>query len=188
MKKISVPLVVMAILTLLFSALPMGAALARSAQNINLNVRNRTGGQVTITLVAANGQSQTLVYPVGQTTTALLEGYYSYYASTSCGNQSGAFNLNVSKLLFFTCGEGVENGVGVNLTKAPSCYSIFDWDTARVWGKIGTHCQSTEAIVGDSIYYYNADWSYSYDYYYMPDGFKCYQAGNGYYYPFCPLE
>ena len=34
---------------------------------------------------------------------SVLEGRYTYYASTPCGVQSGVFNLNVSKQLDFFC-------------------------------------------------------------------------------------
>ncbi len=105
MQKTSITLVVITILTMLFSFLPPGTALAKAPVEVDLRIRNRTGGVVELKLVDANGNASWFRFEPGQTTVSLPEGIYSYYASTDCGNYSGILNLNVTKeLMFFACG------------------------------------------------------------------------------------
>ncbi len=100
MKKVS--LVLMLVLAMLFSMLPSGAALAKSSEPIVVNVRNRSGANVTLTLKSADG-SKTLTLPEGAYNLSLTSGTYSYYAATACGTQTGVFSLTQPKQLFFFC-------------------------------------------------------------------------------------
>ena len=101
MKKITLALVVF---VLLFSTLPTSSVLAKkSVSNVSITVKNRTGGLVTLALVDQNGKRVAFSYEPGLVDFSVLEGRYTYYASTPCGVQSGVFNLNVSKQLDFFC-------------------------------------------------------------------------------------
>jgi hypothetical protein len=105
----TITLAALTILALLFSFLPVSTALAKKdAVNVTLTVKNRTGGTVLVRLTDENGKSLFYAYEPGQTNTVLFEGHFRYYASTLCGNQSGVFNLNVTKELFFSCNAGLE--------------------------------------------------------------------------------
>ena len=207
MKKLTtITLAVIAILTMLFSFLPMSTAQAkREGTDVTLKVRNRTGGQVSLKLVDENGNPMFFVYEPGQTSTPLPEGQYTYYASTPCGNRSGIFNVNVTKELLFSCNEGLEIALTVPVGRGTNyCYSVFDYEepifaetginaaVAQVvvdpfpWGKIGTHCQPNTANPGDTILFYNPYYDDSYNYYYELEGVECFQGGNGYYFKPCP--
>jgi hypothetical protein len=196
MKKISpISLTLIAVVSILFSILPVNTALAmKDAVDVTLKVRNRTGGKVTVMLINEDGNRLYFDYVPGLTNTALPEGIYRYYASTSCGNQGGEFNLNVTKQLFFACGEGlaVELTVPVSKGGLNVCYSVFDYiflessNPPFEWGNIGTYCQRHMANSGDTIRFYNPFWDETPTYYYEPDGIECFQSGNGYYYKPCP--
>ena len=96
-------------LTMLFSFLPISIVLAKKDDtNVTLKVKNQTGGKVAVMLIDENGNHIFFEYGPGQTNTVVFEGHFRYYASTPCGNQSGIFNLNVTKELLFSCGNGLE--------------------------------------------------------------------------------
>jgi hypothetical protein len=115
MKKLSkVAFAILSILTMLFSFVQVSTALAKKVDtDVDLEVRNRTGHKVTLLLTDQDGRQFTFVYGPGWTDTKLTEGLYRYYATTVCGNQSGVFNLNVTKYLFFSCGDGLDIQLGV---------------------------------------------------------------------------
>jgi hypothetical protein len=176
------------IFAVLFSLAPQNAALAKKDDTVvDLKVRNRTGGIVEIKLVDENGNPSWFRYEPGQTITPLSEGIYAYYASTDCGNRSGVFNLNVTKELLFSCGNGIEVTLTVP-TGSSFCYSVFDYNENYVWGLIGTYCQPGRAQEGDWINFYNPYWGDNLPHYYELNGNECYQAGNGYYYKPCPSK
>jgi hypothetical protein len=191
MKKFAV--VTLTILALLFSFLPMSSAQAKKdPTDVTLKVRNRTGGVVELKLVDQNGDSRWFRYDPGQTNTPLPEGLYTYYASTPCGNQSGIFNVNITKELLFACNRGVE--VSLNRRSVGGggfCYSVVDYDPDEVWGIIGAHCQSDAANVGDWIVFYNPFWDSDFPYYYYNSGKDACDApeyGSAYYYDDCGGE
>ncbi|MCX6080732.1 MAG: hypothetical protein NTW32_14480 [Chloroflexi bacterium] len=95
------------ILALLASMLPLGSALAKEPGNSNVNVRNKSGGVVTVILTNANG-SQTLTLAEGVYDISLPATTFSYYAITPCGNQVGTFNLTNHRQMFFFCNNGPE--------------------------------------------------------------------------------
>jgi len=154
MKKISsVVLVLMIILSIAFSFLPMSTAQAKSESDLSLKVRNRTGAVVSLKLIDENGNPWFFSYQPGQSNTLLPDGFYTYYASTVCGNKSGVFNINVTKELIFSCGNSVEVSLKVPTRgNIQYCYSVWDWpDTPEEWFDYGPHCQDAPAQVGDSI-------------------------------------
>jgi hypothetical protein len=97
------------ILAMLFSLFPMSTALAsRDNTQVTIKIKNRTGGTVRVRLTDENGKSLFFEYGPGHTNTVVFEGRFQYFAGTPCGNQSGVFNMNVTKELFFSCGAGLE--------------------------------------------------------------------------------
>jgi hypothetical protein len=100
----TITLTAITILTMLFSLLPMSSALASQNDTlVTIKIKNRTGGTVMVSLFDEHGKSLFFNYGPGQTNTVLSEGRFHYYVSTPCGNQSGVFNLNVTKELSFSC-------------------------------------------------------------------------------------
>lgn len=141
-KLTSMILVLATLLTLLFSFLPMTVAHAQKDPNdLTLRIHNRTGGQVILNLVDTDGNVQFFSFIPGQSNVTIPAGNFRYYASTPCGNRAGTFNLNVTKELFFSCGEGIE----VTLQKSPNhfCHPVYDyWEfTGNQWANMGNHCQ-----------------------------------------------
>ncbi len=105
----TITLAAITILAMLFSFLPVSTALAKKEDtNVTLMVKNRTGGTVMVRLTDENGKSLFFTYGPGQANTILFEGHFSYYASAPCGNQSGVFNLNVTKELLLSCDADLE--------------------------------------------------------------------------------
>jgi hypothetical protein len=93
------------ILAMLISIFPMSTAMAsRDATQVTIKIKNQTGGTVLVRLTDENGKSLFFEYGPGHTNTVVFESRFQYYASTPCGNQSGVFNVNVTKELFFSCG------------------------------------------------------------------------------------
>lgn len=70
---------------------------------VEMTVRNHTGGEVSLKLVDASGLPIFMFYLPGVFQEFLPEGKYDYYASTPCGNVAGVLNLNVAKTLYFGC-------------------------------------------------------------------------------------
>ncbi len=110
------------ILALLFSLLPANTAFAKDGGSSLLSVRNRSGGDVTITLYSADG-SKTLTYEVGTYFSTVGAGTYTFYAVTPCGVQSGIINLTRNKQLYFSCDKGrtIQLQVPVAPDAEPSC-------------------------------------------------------------------
>jgi hypothetical protein len=137
MKKIA--LVTLTILTLLFSMLPLSSALAKKdGGDVKLQVKNQTGTPLTLLLIDENGNHLYFTFEPGFTGATLPEGKYSYYVSTPCGNQSGVFNVNVTKQLFFACGDdGVDTHLQVpDFQGAPGggCGAFEWWHSGEGWG------------------------------------------------------
>ena len=111
---------IVTILVMVFSMLPSGAALAKDGGSSNVNVRNRTGGIVTLMLTNAD-RTQTITLVEGTYDVSIPVGAYSYYAVTPCGTQTGSFNLTNRKMLFFTCNTGPEAEQHKIVPPAPLC-------------------------------------------------------------------
>ncbi len=129
------------ILALIGVVLPFAAVQAKNADEVNLKVKNRTGGIVSLKLINENGNPSWFTYEAGQSITPLAEGIYTYYASTPCGNQSGVFNINVTKELIFSCDENIE----VTLQRPvgnPAC-SVYGQhltgEGTDMWFPVGAH-------------------------------------------------
>ncbi len=135
MKKITkLTLAAITILTMLFSFLPLSVAQAKKDDTkVTLKVRNRTGGEVTVMLIDENGNHIFFEYGPGLTNTHVFEGHFGYYASTPCGNQSGIFNLNVTKELFFSCGDGLEVVLIVPVRREPCMPDMPDMPEAHCY-------------------------------------------------------
>jgi hypothetical protein len=106
-------IVMLSVLALLFAMLPSGNAQAKVGTS-NINIRNHTGGTVTLVLRSAEGNT-TLTLPDGVYNLSFPSIVYNYYAVTPCGNQGGKFNLTSSKQMYFFCG----NGPDIFLQNAP---------------------------------------------------------------------
>lgn len=140
MKKISaVTLATITILTLLFSFLPLSTALAtKEVAYVTLKVTNRTGGKVMLLLINENGKRLISEYETGLTNTILSEGRFHYYVRTISGNQSGSFNLNITKDLFFSCGTSLEVALVVPV-RTEAC--MHDMTTMPVMPEMpSNHC------------------------------------------------
>ena len=87
---------------LLVSLLPVAALAAKPAQ-IRVDVRNQTGAPVDLSLTDTAGNITYQDLPAGNSSFDLTEGKYTYFAATQCGNQSGPFNANVTKVLYLEC-------------------------------------------------------------------------------------
>ena len=102
MKKFTVISVVI-MLAILFSMLPMGSALAlKGREPSNINVRNRSGGVVTMTLTSAAG-SQVYTLPTGTFDLSVAPGVYTYVATSPCAQKSGTLNMTRKARLYFSC-------------------------------------------------------------------------------------
>ena len=99
-------IIVLSVLALLFAMLPSGNAQAKVGTS-NINIRNHTGGTITLVLRSAEGNT-TLTLPDGVYNLSFPSIVYNYYAVTPCGNQGGKFNLTSSKQMYFFCGNGPE--------------------------------------------------------------------------------
>lgn len=66
------------------------------------------------------------------------------------------------------------------------CYFIYDMDTEYVWKTYGGHCQDKPVKYHDMVTYYNADWGFEEEVYFLPEGPICSGiTGDAYYYPLC---
>jgi hypothetical protein len=194
MKKTSVPLAFLTLLTLLFSFLPLNTVLAKKGDtSLTLTIKNRTGGPITVLLTDAEGHHFPFTFAPGVTNQDVFEGHFSYYASTPCGNRSGDLNLNVTKELFFSCGDGLEVTLEVRPSATESvqyCYNVWDYPTDDFednWMNYGPHCQDEPAQVGDEIQTEYSPGSWATDIYTNsgPDLSECVpDFGPGYYYPY----
>jgi len=121
MKKIiTLSTIAVVILTVLFSVLPTSTAQAATHADVTITVKNRTAGAVTITLSNEDSGSFTFTFDeTGMYEVTVPEGKYEYYAVTPCGNESGQFNLNISKQLSFSCKDGRE------VTLSKSCQKVL---------------------------------------------------------------
>jgi hypothetical protein len=101
--------VILTLLALLFAFLPSQVALAEKAtENTTLNIRNRTGFPLTLTLIdIETGARQVFTFAPGTTQTLTLAGKYRYYAQTACGIRQGGFQLFGARELHFACGLGL---------------------------------------------------------------------------------
>ncbi len=106
-------IVILTVLALLFAMQLSGNAQAKVGTS-NINIRNHTGGKVTLVLKSADGNT-TLTLPDGVYNLSFPSVVYNYYAVTPCGNQGGVFNLTSSKQMYFFCG----NGPDIFLQNAP---------------------------------------------------------------------
>ena len=99
-------IVMFTVLALLFAMLPSGIAQAKVGTSL-INIRNRTGGPVTLVLRSADG-TMTLTLPDGVYNLSFPSIVYNFYAITPCGTQAGKFNLTGPKQMYFFCGNGPE--------------------------------------------------------------------------------
>ena len=112
-------IVILTVLALLFAMQLSGNAQAKVGTS-NINIRNHTGGKVTLVLKSADGNT-TLTLPDGVYNLSFPSVVYNYYAVTPCGNQGGVFNLTSSKQMYFFCG----NGPDIFLQNAPKSAPVI---------------------------------------------------------------
>lgn len=135
MKKISnLALAMIALLAVLFASLPLNVVQAKEAADVDLKIRNRTGFSVSLTLYDQEGYPRFFTFEPGQTVITIPEGKFTYYAVTKCGVKSGSFNLNVTKELFLSCGEGAQLTLQVPVGPAPACTTYAWWHSGDGWG------------------------------------------------------
>jgi hypothetical protein len=146
--------VILTLLALLFAFLPTQAALAEKApEETTLNIRNRTGFPLTLTLInVETGAHEVFTFAPGTTQTLTLAGKYRYYAQTACGIRQGGFQLFGARELYFACGLGLDfsfhNANGWYTAPEPlSC------PTGYVLNAEGTDCTSqpptSDSLTGD---------------------------------------
>ncbi len=92
-------LVITIVLVILLSMLPMSGALAKSGGTALVEIRNATGGTVSVGL--SNGKSYT--WYAGTSRFSIASGYYTFYAQTPCGLQTGKWNFTNGKTIVLTC-------------------------------------------------------------------------------------
>lgn len=97
--------VVFVIIALLAAVLPV-SVFAGSPAELKVEVRNTTGGMIYLDIVDAAGNHIYKSFEAGVFEFDMLEGIYSYYVSTPCGNYAGEWNLNINKTLFVSCKSG----------------------------------------------------------------------------------
>ena len=97
--------VMLTVLTLLFSMLPTSTALAAKPQpSVKVTVRNQTGGSISISLTDSIGNPYYFSFTKRDTTSVSIpQGNFSYFAFTPCGIQKGTFNLSRNKVLTIGC-------------------------------------------------------------------------------------
>lgn len=97
-------LVVVIVLALLVSMLPASSAFAASTGSSALNIRNKTGGVVTILLInSVTGDKKYVTFSANTYNTSLSSASYSYTATTACGQKNGFVNLTRKAQLMFSC-------------------------------------------------------------------------------------
>ncbi len=92
-------LVITIVLVILLSMLPMSGALAKSGGTALVEIRNATGGTVSVGL--SNGKAYT--WYAGTSRFSIASGYYTYYAQTPCGLKTGKWNFTNGKTIVLTC-------------------------------------------------------------------------------------
>ena len=95
-------ILMLTVLAMLVTALP-GAALAKAATPVKLNVYNHTGADAQITTSNAAGASSFFTVPAGWSQIELGAGKYDYRIGSQCGGESGVWNLNVTKSVDIRC-------------------------------------------------------------------------------------
>jgi hypothetical protein len=118
-----VTIVTLLVIAMLFSMLPMSSAVAaKGPGNINLYIRNRTGGTISMTLTDAAGKKISYNLTDGMYKKKLTLGTYSYYIITPCQKLTGVMNLAGHRQLFFACNQGVagENPAELSALAVPS--------------------------------------------------------------------
>jgi len=114
-----------AIVVLVLTLLP-ARVFAAAPQNLDLKVRNQTGGEVELRVTGTDGVPKYFSLPAGTSTLTLTEGVYEYYAILPCGFAAGTWNVNVVKILYLSCSHDMVN---VLLVKAMvDCYYWGSWD------------------------------------------------------------
>ena len=101
---------------LIVTLLPVNV-FAAQPQEVDVNVRNRTGGTVEVSLTDESGNIQFFSFEEGVSELTLTEGRYQFWASMPCGNLAGTWNVNISKTLFLSCDEA---GPSAELTRRSS--------------------------------------------------------------------
>ena len=96
--KISLTMIVVLLMALL--AAPVSAA---KVMDLDVDVRNQSGGIAQLSLRGEDGNPIYFTLEEGVTTITVPEGTYSYYASMQCGNLAGQWNVNVAKTLYLGC-------------------------------------------------------------------------------------
>jgi hypothetical protein len=97
--------VVFVVIALLVAALPV-SVFAGTPAELKVDVRNTTGGAINLDIVDAAGNHIYKSFEAGVFEFDMLEGVYTYYVSTPCGNYAGDWNLNINKTLFVSCKSG----------------------------------------------------------------------------------
>ena len=76
-------------------------------------------------------------------------------------------------------------------------YDVYDWNSDgppyNQWVNYGTYCQDSPSNYGDFIFWNNPGWGEVFPYEFLPespdsDWCPIYQAGDAYYFPYCPEE
>jgi len=97
--------VVFVVIALLVATLPV-SVFASTPAVLKVDVRNTTGGAINLDIVDAAGNHIYKSFDAGVFEFEMLEGIYTYYVTTPCGNYAGDWNLNINKTLFVSCKSG----------------------------------------------------------------------------------
>lgn len=98
-------------------------------QSPAIEIRNHTGGLLTLTLEDQNGEKK-VTQIAGTLVLPLATGSYRYSASTPCGIQSGYFTLMGKELLHFSCKGSFQSGQARFFSQATACVKVQKWDSA----------------------------------------------------------
>jgi hypothetical protein len=133
-------------LALLFTQVsPALAEVSQLADNANLQIQNKTGGEVRLTLTGAS--SQTVTLPTGKTTLSVAQGRYTY-AYTACGETvTGSVNVKKSgaSLTLPKCKAGGSTG---SATKTVTLLIHNKTDAALTFTFVGPKTYYVTAPVG----------------------------------------
>jgi hypothetical protein len=133
---------ILVLLALLLALFPT-SAFASAPAPVKVDVRNQTGGTVSLSLTLSGEDPNFKTIEEGVTNFSIEDGVYNYYAITPCGNQSGLWNINVAKTLYITCksvmpalalskdSTGCEMGLYEYWSGHPGGVAFFGWNA---WG------------------------------------------------------
>lgn len=89
--------------------------------DVSVRFYNRTGSVISLSLTGADGLIRYLELPTDIHEFDLPEGFYTYYASTSCGVLTGEWNFSFNRRVVLTC----EEAINVHITKMACDAMVF---------------------------------------------------------------